>query len=241
MKRILSLLLLTTLLFSACLLTVSCGGGDDTGNGCTSHTDSDGDGYCDNDGCDEKVEGENPPPQVGEDYTVTVVDINGAPVANVSLKFTYGKQETAVCTTDTNGKATAKIDTLSDVIVEFVNLEGYGAPRKADRNFDGETEKTVELLPLISVRAVDENGNALAGVKIVLCHTSCLAEKTTDENGEITVAFKPESTIKIAIKGVPDGYAVPEVLGEVMGVAYHQLFEDGSFSATVVITPLPIE
>ena len=229
MKKILLILLTITMLLSTCLLAVSCGGNENGGS------ENGGENGGDNGG------GETTPP-TGTDYTVTVVDINGTPVSGISVKFTYGNNGvTDVFKTGADGKATAKIDTLSDVIVEFVDLVGYGSPRKSERNFDGVTEKTVTLLPIVTVKAVDENGNAIAGVTLQICHSICMLPQVTDENGEISLALNPEAAIKVAVNEVPSGYEIPEAIGEIEGVPYHKYFDEGSFEATVVIPSADVE
>ena len=176
----------------------------------------------------------------GTDYTVTVLDPDGNALAGVTLKFTYGKNETDVLTTGADGKATANIDTLSDVYVELVSHDGYGSPfsKKADRRFDGVTEKTVKLTRLATVIAVDESGNALAGVSIQICHSQCLLPKTSGEDGKVSASLPAdyEGDIKFTVTAVPEGYDVPEAADGTNGEnQVYTYFESGSYVATIVI------
>ena len=220
-KKILALLLALSLIIGAMLSLGACGAPDNTDD--TDGTKGDG-----------EQNGENNT-EAGVDYTVTVVDVNGAPVEGIKLKMTYDGTETATLTTDANGKAGAKIDTLDDVLVEFVDLVGYGSPQKKDRKIVwGETEVTVTLLQMYTVRVVDESGAALPDVVLQICHTSCL-EGVSDENGEFEKYFNTDVQVKVLIREVPSGYAIPKAIGTSDSGDVHAYFADGEYTVTVVI------
>jgi hypothetical protein len=93
----------------------------------------------------------------------------------------------------------------------------------------------------IRIVICDENGNAIAGVTLQICHSICMLPQVTDENGEISLALNPEAAIKVAVNEVPSGYKIPEAIGEIEGVPYHKYFDEGSFEATVVIPSADVE
>ncbi len=233
MKRIIALILaLATIVCGAFTLT-AC---DNTpAEDCTEHNDANGDKLCDTCGKDMPKD-PAPAPAEGEDYTVTVLDHEGNPIEGLTLKFLYEDKATDVYTTDKDGKATANIPTERTVTVEFVELGAYGAPAKKKATFESlEYELEITLNPLITVKVVDENGAPVAGVSVQICHDVCLLPADTDENGIMSKAFAPKDKLKVSIAGVPDGYAVPEVIYNIAGTDYHAEFEDGSYTITVTI------
>ena len=232
MKRIIALILaLATIVCGAFTLT-AC---DVPAEDCTAHTDTDGDKLCDTCGKDMPKKPDTTPTE-GEDYTVTVLDHEGNPIDGLSLKFLYENKETDVYTTDNDGKATANIPTEREVVVEFVELGAYGAPSKKKATFESlEYELTITLNPLITVKVVDENGSAVKGVSVQICHDVCLLPADTDENGIMAKAFAPKDKLKVSIASVPDGYAKPEVIYEIAGTEYHAEFAEGEYTITVTI------
>lgn len=231
MKKIISLLLTLVMLIGVAVSVASCGG--DSGNGGENGGQTGGSG-----GEGDQTGGNGGVTETGVDYTVTVTDTDGNALSGISLKFTYGKNETEVKTTDANGKVTAKIDTLSDVVVEFVDLVGFDKPKKSARTFDDDvTELTVALTRLQSytVKVVDENGAAVSGVSVQICHSVCLLPMDTDENGTVVRYFNTETKVKVSIASVPDGYAIPDSIEEFDGLPVHAYFTDGETEVTVVI------
>ena len=226
LKKILSLLLVIAMLLGVAITAVSCGPDDPE-----EPEDNPGDNPGGN-------PGGNPPAETGEDYTVTLVDIFGAPVANIQLKFTYGSNESATLTTGADGKATAKIDTTETVYVEFVTLGEYGDLHKNSRKFaSNSNELTITMLQGITVKILDENGNGVAGVRVVVCHDGgCVPfREATNENGETNQGLDANGTLKASVSSVPAGYAIPEAIGESEGVAIHAYFDTGSYTVTIVI------
>lgn len=225
MKKIIAIFLTLMMLAGFAVIATSCGG-DETPGGETPGGNS-----------GEQTGGGNT--DAGKDYTVTIVDQSGAPIAGIALKLAYGKNKTEVLTTDSEGKATAKIDTLSNVIVEFEELsKEYSAPAKKARTFaEDATEHTVTLTRLTkyTVTVVDESGAAVSGVSVQICHTVCLLPSDTDSDGKMSVYLDTDAKIKVAIAAAPEGYAVPEAIDEFEGVPVHAYFTDGATEVTVVI------
>ncbi len=215
------------------VIATSCGGDETPGGETGGETGGNG-GETGGNGGETGGNGE-----VGKDYTVTVVDQNGAPVAGIALKLAYGKNKTELLTTDSDGKATAKIDTISNVIVEFEDLGAeYDAPGKKARTFaEDATEHTVTLTRLTkyTVNVVDENGAAVAGVSVQICHTVCLLPSDTDSDGKISVYLDTDAKIKVAIAAAPAGYTAPEAIDTFEGLPVHAYFADGETEVTVVI------
>lgn len=226
-KRIISLLLALLMLVSVIGLAVSCAPDDQpdvpsTGNG-------GGDGEGNGEG------GNNNQPEKGLDYTVTLLDIFGQPIEGITLKLTYDGESTEVLTSGADGKVTKKIDTYEDVIVEFVDLGNYGNLTKNQRNLNGDTEKTLTLPTKATVTVVDESGNPVEGVTVQVCHNVCLTPGKTNEEGVLAVNISSTEKVKVAILAVPEGYAIPEVVGEYQGVEIHAFFTEGVYELTVTL------
>ena len=222
MKKIISLLLVVSVLMLTLLCTVSCNNtqGDNGGN-----TPVDPNGNNNNNNNNNQTE-------KGIDYSVTLKDIFGNPVEGVSLKFTYGSNETDVVVSDANGVATKKIDTYDDVIVEFVDLKGYGNLAKSKRNLNGETEKTLVLPTVATLTVVDPDGNPVEGVSVQICHSVCIPPQPTDENGVVKASIDSTEKVKVCIVSVPEGFVIPETIGEYSGTPIHAYFADGEYTLT---------
>ena len=223
MKKIISLLLVVSVLMLTLLCTVSCNNtqGDNGGN---TPVDPNGNNNNNNNN--------NNQTEKGIDYSVTLKDIFGNPVEGVSLKFTYGSNETDVVVSDANGVATKKIDTYDDVIVEFVDLKGYGNLAKSKRNLNGETEKTLVLPTVATLTVVDPDGNPVEGVSVQICHSVCIPPQPTDENGVVKASIDSTEKVKVCIVSVPEGFVIPETIGEYSGTPIHAYFADGEYTLT---------
>lgn len=224
-KKIISLLLALLMLVSVIGLAVSCKPDDqpagDPGTG--------GEGTGNGEG------GNNNQPEKGLDYTVTLVDIFGQPIEGITLKLTYGDEATEVLTSGADGKVTKKIDTYEDVIVEFVELGNYGNLAKNQRNLNGDTEKTLTLPTKATVTVVDEEGNPVEGVTVQICHNVCLTPNKTNAEGKLSVGISSTEKVKVAILSVPEGYGIPEKVGEYQGVEIHAYFTEGVYELTVTL------
>lgn len=171
----------------------------------------------------------------GIDYSVTLKDIFGNPIEGISLKFTYDGQETDVVVSGADGKATKKIDTYKKVTVEFVDLKGYGDLSKAQRNLNGETEKTLVLPTTATLKIVDADGNPVEGVSVQLCHNSCLTPMPTNAEGIVKGNISSAERVKISIVSVPEGFVIPDTVGEFSGSPVHAYFPDGEYTYTLVL------
>ena len=223
-KRIFTLVLILALTVCMLGLAVSC----QPDSGDTPQTGDPGTGN--NPGGEQGGENEK-----GIDYTVTLQDIFGNPVEGITLKLTYDGNSTEVLTSDAEGKVTKKIDTFEDVIVEFVDLKGYGNLTKNQRNLNGETEKTLTLPTKATVTVVDEAGNPIAGVLVQICHSVCLTPAATNAEGKLVVSITSTDAVKASIVSVPEGYKIPEAIGEYQGIDIHAYFTEGVYEITVVI------
>ena len=221
-KHLIAILLCFAMLFGAMGALTSCGGEtpETPDNGTTPPDDTDG---------GDEDEGVN--------YTVTVKDYNGNAINNVKVVFVSGDYTSSEATTDANGKATASVKVNGDVKVSFVNLEGYGEPSAKNSTFaKNKTELEVTLNPSITVKVVDENGNPIKDVSVMICHNVCLTPAKTDANGVVARSFAPKDAIKVSIQSVPDGYVIPEAVTSIEGTDYHVVLDEGVFTTTVVLS-----
>lgn len=211
-KKILALAVALGITVSSAMLFASCGGeenpgGDDNSkdNICTSHVDTNSDGKCDS--CEAAV------PLVGTEYTVTVVDDNNSAVSGVSIKLTSGLNASGVVVTDTEGKASARIEAQGAV---FANVESLPAGYAlADKKVDFEKNSTTLKITLTkletetyTVKLVDGDGNAVEGVYVQVCEgETCRTPILTDANGVAVFEFVPNGlTLKARAISLPSGY-----------------------------------
>ncbi len=227
MKKLLSVLLLLTLSLSLALSLTACG--DKPGNG----DDGPGDG-----------EGEVA-------YTVIFKDRNGAPVSGVSLMISDSKSVFESKTSDKDGKASykpadGKENSNLGVMVMSVPA-GYEKPVLTSGAFHGVFAQNKEITIIINetaaaamtaytVKIVDQNNNPVAGVELQICHAVCVQCELTDADGR-TVKELPasvgESTLKVGILSVPEGYTIPAAT---IDGAYHDTIEPGETEVTITIT-----
>lgn len=125
------MLLAFVMLFSAASGTlVSCGPDE-----CTKHVDNDKDGYCDNEGCGEKVQPSTPTTKV--QYTVSINTIGGMPLKDATVSVMKADGEYAGWRdTDANGIATLQLLPADDYYIELDHVPaGYNVADKY--YFDG--------------------------------------------------------------------------------------------------------
>lgn len=166
MKKIISicaLLLASLLILASCNESTPCDAHtDENSDGvcdvcreevaldCTSHTDADSDGKCD--ACGEEVKA----PAVTVDYTITVVDQDGAKIEGASFTLYSGFDEAANGTTDADGSFSLKL-VEGEYTLSFDSLpEGY---------FPYEASSVVKVSPDVTsteiiVENVIPNGSA---------------------------------------------------------------------------------
>lgn len=219
MKKILAIILTLAVFLSFAALAISCGEDTpevpDAGNNNDNGNNNNGE-------------------QNGEDYTLTIRDINGAPIENITVKFKYGDESTVAMTSGADGKITANIDTREDVVVVFENTGSYGTPEARDSKFKT-NELTIVMPQMVTVKVVDSEGNAVEGVVIQICHSVCLLPIATDANGEVNKGIIPKDRLKVSINEVPDGYAIPEAIDTAMDLPIHAYFEEGVYTVTITI------
>ncbi|MBQ8371693.1 MAG: carboxypeptidase regulatory-like domain-containing protein [Clostridia bacterium] len=225
--RILALILALSLIVGIALVAISCDGGDGAdGDGTNTPGEGDG-GNGGNDGGNDGGDGENggndggtdggndnviPEPET-VDHTLTLVDNNGDPVVGVSVSIVIsGEEPEAYYTTDEDGKVTVAVEkTMKRIIAVFEDgLVGYQLPAEKDCKFGlDETTLTIELVKLkaYTVRVLDASGAPVAGATVQLCYgENCLAETTTDENGEYTAYLNFDGTPKAIVKAISSEY-----------------------------------
>lgn len=169
-----------------------------------------------NNGNDDK--GNNPPAETKVNYTITVVDQNGTPIKGVQVTFSPEGAMEIPFKTDANGVASYKTDKETKITVTSVPTGYEYAALNQAQSFDenGKLTVTVTELPPFVIRVVDQDGNAVAGVKVQMCSDagSCRIPVTTDENGEATYKYE-EGVFHAQLTELPDGYTV-----DIMGKSY---------------------
>ena len=203
---------------------------------CTEHVDEDNNLICDV--CEAELEPEiQPDPDANKTkytFTLTVKDYEGNPIEGLKVKFLYNNEttETEVVTTNANGQAIVEIATERKVVAQFVDLEGWGSPKKKALTFEAlEYNLEVSLNPTVKIKLVDADGALIVGAKVAVCNDSgCSDTFTTDENGEVNVPIKPNGKFKLRIVSVPEGYAMPTLVEggdtEELYDDYHAYFEE---------------
>ncbi len=227
--RLLSVLLALTFCLTAAVALISCG---DTPSPSPAPEPDDGGNTDDN----------------KTTYTVTVTDTDGAAVSGVSLLFSNGTDLFKNATTDANGRATVEQDANKPFLgVSIISVPNTHVKPEATNGmyhslFGNTTflslqlEKNVTETVSYTVKIVDQNGDAVQGVEIQICHTVCVQCDLTNANGE-TVKELPATvtsgTLKVGILNAPDGYTIPEAT---IDGSYHAIIEAGETSITITIT-----
>ena len=182
MKKILSLVLV----FAMMLCLVACNDKDNTDKG------------------------SNPPADEKTTYVVTVVDSEGNPIPGVSVTFCPKGGTEFPWNTEADGKATQKSSKEMTARIDKVP-SGYEFDKLGQTlEFDSEGKLTVTLTaraPFV-VKVVDQDGNAVAGVRVQACTDACTPFKNaTDENGETSEALEvKEAAYKAQLTALPEGY-----------------------------------
>lgn len=193
MKKILSLILVLVMMLSI----VACGGKDktpDTNDGEQQGT------------TDTKVS-----------YVVTVVDGDGKAVEGVVVSFTTKGGSPIPFPTDSEGKASYK--TAKEITAAVTAVpSGYEYAKlnqKIDFDKDGKATitltKKAEEAPYV-IKVVDQNGNAVEGVKVQMCDDAglCLIPTATNEEGIATYKYQ-EGNFHVLINTLVDGYTVEDM------------------------------
>lgn len=215
MKKIISTVLMIALVLSMSMLFVACNNdsGNEGGNG-------------GNEGANEKIK-----------YTVTVKDSDGAVIKGVKLDFVTSKGNVTT-TTDSDGKATyTTAETIQVTIKEIPSGYEY-SKLNVKQSFDanGNLNVTISKLAPFVIRVEDQNGNAIAGVKVQICdsESSCRLPRTTDAEGTATYPYE-DGEFHAMISDLPEGYTEENYDGfdEVQNKPYYNF--DGN-TVVIVIT-----
>lgn len=186
----------------------------------TSCNDNGDEGGSENGGNGGSEDGGNGETDTRVEYKVVVKDQNGAAVAGASimvLKSSGGSNvpvSTTPTLTDASGEAKFSLDegTYTAMImggdsyeVEGSNMKAFNTSRVAE--FTVKTEEEKETLTY-TIKVVDQDGNAVAGVRVQACTDACTPFKNaTDENGETSEALEvKEAAYKAQLTALPEGY-----------------------------------
>lgn len=174
---------------------------------------------------DETKNDEKTTQTTGKNYTVTVVNEDGAPLSGVKLILT-DKKDYPNLVTDANGKASTQLAGDKIYVMVVTPASGYEKPTATiDNVYHGvfskdSTELTITLPSketnkvAYTVTVVDQYGNAVKNVGIQLCPGGvCLADDfTTDEYGEITAQIAPGKEVNVKLLSAPNGYSLPNAV-----------------------------
>ena len=193
MKKILSLILVLVMMLSI----VACGGKDKTP-----------------DTNDDQQQGA---PDTKVTYVVTVVDTDGKAVEGAVVSFTTKGGSPIPFPTDSEGKASYK--TAKEITAAVTAVpSGYEYAKlnqKIDFDKDGKATitltKKAEEAPYV-IKVVDQNGNAVEGVKVQMCDDAglCLIPTATNEEGIATYKYQ-EGNFHVLINTLVDGYTVDDM------------------------------
>lgn len=123
--KIISLILSLALLLGTAAALTACGETEPEETVCTSHSDGDGDGVCDSEGCGEQVEAEVPERVT---YSITVTTAGGLPISGADVNLYDGGTLVAHKRTNASGVASFernRKDTYSATVEELP--DGYVA------------------------------------------------------------------------------------------------------------------
>ena len=189
-KKILTLVLAFTLVFSLGLTLVSCGG-DDNGDGTTP--------------------GNTPSTSTKETYTVTVKDKTGAVVAGVELLMVNIKNGMEIPAFDTkttgeDGKASFEVKPGTwKVRVEGIPSSIYILPT-ADFAFSNNAVTiTLSTKPKYTVKLVDQNNSVVVGASVQMCEDSCVPLVESEDG--VYSKYAIEKEYKAQVTALPEGYS----------------------------------
>ena len=193
MKKILSLILVLVMMLSI----VACGGKDKTP-----------------DTNDDQQQGA---PDTKVTYVVTVVDTDGKAVEGAVVSFTTKGGSPIPFPTDSEGKASYKTAKELTAAVTAVPSGYEYAKLNQKIEFDKDGKATITLTkkaeeaPYV-IKVVDQNGNAVEGVKVQMCDDAglCLIPTATNEEGIATYKYQ-EGNFHVLINTLVDGYTVDDM------------------------------
>ena len=165
-------------------------------------------------------------------YVVTVVDTDGNAVEGAVVSFTTKGGSPIPFPTDSEGKASYKTAKEVTAVVTAVPSGYEYAKLNQKIDFDKEGKATITLTkkaeeaPYV-IKVVDQNGNAVEGVKVQMCDDAglCLIPTATNEEGIATYKYQ-EGNFHVLINTLVDGYTVDD-----MSVYYY--FTDREVTITI--------
>ena len=150
-------------------------------------------------------------------YVVTVVDTDGKAVEGAVVSFTTKGGSPIPFPTDAEGKASYK--TAKEITAAVTAVpSGYEYAKlnqKIDFDKDGKATitltKKAEEAPYV-IKVVDQDGNAVAGVKVQMCDDAglCLIPTATNEEGIATYKYQ-EGNFHVLLNTLVDGYTVDDM------------------------------
>ena len=211
-RKISTLILALTLVFTLMAFAVSCG--------------------------EETPDDPSDPPagETGTDYTVTVKDSDGNAVEGAKLIIAYRGGSSEELTTGADGKASATLEASGRLTAEITSVPaGYIKPTSKTTFDENATTATVTLeldkRVAHTVTVKDSDGNAVVGVNVLICQSVCQMPVATDENGVAVVTFEPEASyIKVKIDS-----ADYTLVGELDADGYLH-FDEGTTEVTLTVT-----
>ena len=163
-------------------------------------------------------------------YTVTVVDDEGNPVAGASVSFCPKGSSEIPFPTDAQGRVEYK--SAKEMTAKLTEAPaGYEFDKVGQSlGFDANGNLTITLTKLAPfvIKVVDQDGNAIAGVRVQMCDAggSCRIPVTTGADGTASYPFE-DGDFHAQLTALPEGYSVEDV------GAYYD-FVDGV--ATITLT-----
>lgn len=156
-------------------------------------------------------------------YTVTVVDQNGNPVANVIMQLTDAEGGTQLAVTDATGVVTATSVTYVSVTLSSIP-NGYSSDvdvvefgSEKDLVITLQADEVVSTDITYTVTIVDQNGKPVPGVTLQLCDDeNCKLPVVTDESGTASCTYE-EADYHVSLTEIPDGYSSEETSFEFGG------------------------
>ena len=148
-------------------------------------------------------------------YTVTVLDNDGNPITGVAI---MNSVTLTTDMTDANGKVTFESETPDVKVMITAVPSGYEKPKSEQISFPAGSKNltlTVQKVVVVdddveyTVTVKDQNGDAVEGVKVQLCHTACI-DTVTGADGVGTLKVLPGVDYDVHILEVPAGYTVAE-------------------------------
>ena len=146
-------------------------------------------------------------------YVVTVVDNEGNPIPGVSVTFCPKGGVEMPWPTDAVGQASQK--TSKEMTVKLTEVPvGYEFDKLGQTlEFDAEGKLTITLTVLAPyvIKVVDQDGNAIAGVRVQMCDAggSCRMPTTTGADGTASYPFE-NGDFHAQLTTLPEGYSVED-------------------------------